>query len=107
MKTLTISPKRLRELIEEELERSLVTEFVDHSSISAVTGAASKLMAAIEAFKDKMKDSAPAAINAATPHLSELERVLEDMVTTPGSYVPVAKREPRTITLSNQGASKK
>ena len=107
MKTLTITQDRLRELINEELEKALVNEFVDHSSISTVTGAASKLLAAIESFKDKVKESAPAAINAVTPHLSELERVLENMVTTPGSYVPVPRKEPRTITLSNQSKDKK
>ena len=97
MKTLTITRRRLHELIDEEIERAVVNEFVDHSSISSVTAATSKLLAAIEQFKEK---APPAAINAVTPHLSELERVLENMMTTPGSYVPVAKKEPRKITLS-------
>jgi len=56
MKTLIITQQRLRELIDEEIEHALVKEFVDHSSISTVTGAASKLLAALEAFKEKMKD---------------------------------------------------
>jgi len=104
MKTLRISQQRLRELISEEIERAVVNEFVDHSSISTVTTATSRLLAAIEQFKEK---APPAAINAVTPHLSELERVLENMMTSPGSYVPVPKREPRTVTLSNQSSDKK
>lgn len=104
MKTLRITQQRLRELISEEIERAVVNEFVDHSSISSVTAATSKLLAAIDGFKEK---APPAALNAVTPHLSELERVLEDMMTTPGSYVPVPKREPRTVTLSQASKDKK
>ncbi len=94
----TQSPKislvRLKQLIGEELQK--VTEQVDHKSISDIVGVASKLLAAVEAFKEK---APPAAVNATTPHLAELERVLENMLSSPGSYVPRVKKEPKRVTL--------
>jgi hypothetical protein len=92
-----ISLLRLTQLIAEELERKRLHEQVDHKSISDIVGVASKLLAAVEAFKEK---APPAAVNATTPHLSELERVLENMLSTPGSYVPKAKKEPKKVSLA-------
>lgn len=91
-----ISLLRLRQLIQEEVERAELEEAVDHKGISSIVAVASKLMAAVEAFKDK---APPAAINAVTPHLAELEKMLESMVSTPGSYVPQPKKEPQRVTL--------
>lgn len=96
MITTKISAKRVRKIINEELERAALNEAVDHKSISAIISVASKLLGAIEGFKEK---APPAAINATTPHLSELEKVLENMVSTPGSYVPQPKKEPKKVTL--------
>lgn len=86
-----ITLPQLRRLIREELK-----EAVDHKSINSVVGVASKLLAAVEQFKEK---APPAAINAVTPHLSELEKVLENMVSSPGSYVPMPKKEPKKVSL--------
>ncbi len=100
MKNLEINEKRLREIVIEEIKASrkpkTVQEAVDHAGISAVVNAASKLLAAVEAFKQK---AAPAAINALTPGLSQLEKTLEDMVSTPGSYVAKLKVEPKKVSL--------
>ncbi len=100
MKNLEISETRLREIVIEELEAShkakTVQEAVDHAGISAVVTAASKLMAAVDGFKQK---APPAAINALTPGLSQLEKTLEDMVSTPGSYVAKPKVEPKKVSL--------
>lgn len=84
----------LRKIIKQEL-RSF-NESVDHNGIKEVVTGASKLLAAIESFKDSAPD---AAINAVTPHLTALEGVLEDMVNTPGSYVTKAKIEPKVVSL--------
>lgn len=90
-----ISIDRLRKIIAEEYETAL-NEQVDHSSIRDIVNVASKLLAAVEAFKEK----APApAINAVTPGLSELEKTLENMVASPGSYVPQVKKEPKRVSL--------
>lgn len=94
MTTPKISLTQLRRLIREEAVA--LTEEVDHKSINSVVGVASKLLAAVESFKEK---APPAAINAVTPHLSQLEKVLENMVSSPGSYVPRPKKEPQKVTL--------
>lgn len=84
----------LRKIVKEELKQ--LREAVDHAAIRDVVTAASKLLESISDFKE----AAPAsAINSVTPHLSELEKVLEDMVSTPGSYVPRVKQEPKTVSL--------
>jgi len=87
----TISLQKLQELIKEEL-----LETVDHKSINSVVGVASKLLAAVETFKEK---APPAAINALTPHLAEIQKNLENMVSSPGSYVPVPKKQPKKVSL--------
>lgn len=94
MTTPKIGLLRLRQLINEELKT--VTEQVDHASAAAIVTAASKLLHAIEGFKEK---ASPAAINAVTPHLGEIEQVLENMVETPGSYVAKPKIEPKKVSL--------
>lgn len=86
--------KDLRRIVNEEL--ALLRERVDHVGINAVVSSASKLLAAIEAFEEAAPSS---AINAVTPHLSELATALEDMVSTPGSYVPKPKIEPKKVSL--------
>lgn len=97
MTTPTITARRLRQIIKEELLQQVdLNEQVDHKSINAVVNVASKLLAAVDQFKEK---APPAAINAVTPHLAELEKVLENMVSTPGSYVPVPKKEPKKVSL--------
>jgi hypothetical protein len=86
---------------------SVVTEAVDHASIRDVVNVASKLLAAVEMFKEK---ASPHAINAVTPHIGTLEKVLEDMVSTPGSYVQKPKVEPKKVSLravKGEGAQKK
>lgn len=86
-----ISRQRLRQIILEE-----ITEAVDHKGINSVIGVASKLLSAIEAFKEKAPAS---AINAVTPHLGHLEKILENMTENPGSYVPRPKQEPKRVSL--------
>lgn len=84
----------LRRIIREEL--TTVNEAVDHAGIRDVVTGASKLLAAVEAFKT----SAPVSVvHAVTPHIDILEKVLEDMVSTPGSYVPKKKLEPKKVSL--------
>lgn len=95
--TTPIKLHRLREIINEEVEAaSALVEFVDHKGISDVVAMASKLLDAIENFKDK---APPAAINAVTPHLSKMEEVLENMVSSPGSYVSAPTKEPQHVTF--------
>lgn len=103
MTTAKINLKNLRRLIQEEMASASVNEAVDHKSINSVVGVASKLLAAVESFKEK---APPAAINAVTPHLSELEKSLENMLASPGSYVPQPKKEPKVVSLKAMKSSK-
>lgn len=73
-----------------------LTEQVDHASMSAVVSSASKLLAAVESFKEK---ASAHAINAVTPGLAELEKTLEAMVSNPGTYVVKPKVEPKKVSL--------
>ena len=98
MTTPKITLHRLRELISEEVQSATSTnESVDHKTIGDVVSIASKLLSSVEAFKEK---APTAAINAVTPHLAALEKALENMLQSPGSYVPVPKREPVHLTLT-------
>ena len=96
-----IGLSRLRQLVKEELSK--VDESVDHKNINSIVGVATKLLAAVEAFKEK---APPAAVNATTSHLGELERVLDDMASFPGSYVPKIRKEPKKVSLSAKKALK-
>lgn len=100
MTTPKINAVQLRQIIQEEIRRQVVGEAVDHKSISSIVAVASKLMAAVDGFKEK---APPAAINAVTPHLAELEKVLENMVSSPGSYVPQPKKVQQKVSLKAQG----
>lgn len=91
-----ISKARLQQLIKEEIEKLRMEETVDHGSIRDIVTVASKLLQAVEGFKTK---APPAAINAVTPHISELEKALENMVSSPGSYVPQPKKVPVKVSL--------
>lgn len=93
-RTPQISLDRLREIVKEEL--AVMNEQVDHAAIKDVVTHASKFLAALEAFK---KNAGPAAINGVTPHLMALEKTLEDMVSTPSSYVTKPKAEPKKVSL--------
>lgn len=104
MTSTGISIERLKKIIREELSVSL-TEDVDHEGIkNAVTGA-SKLLSAVQAFK---QSAPPSALNAVTPHINQLQRVLEDMLSNPGGYVAQPKVEPKKVSLrAVKGESKK
>jgi len=96
MSEAKITNARLREIIKEELAKQQIDEAVDHASMSAVATSASKLLAAVESFKEK---ASAHAINAVTPGLAELEKTLENMVSNPGSYVMKPKVEPKKVSL--------
>lgn len=78
-----ISLPHLQNIIVEEI-KSFVSEQVDHQSIRDVVNGASKLLAAVEDFEENASQS---MTNAVTPHLAEIKKVLENMVSIPGSYV--------------------
>lgn len=83
----------LRRIVREELK---LNESVDHAAIRDIVTDASKLLAAVEAFNSTASESAK---NALIPHIGKIEKVLEDMVSTPGSYVAKPKLVPKKVTL--------
>lgn len=78
-----ITIPQLQKIVYEEIKQSM-REGIDHASIRDVVNAASKLLAALEAFK---KDANGAMTNALVTHIEPMEATLSDMVSTPGSYV--------------------
>lgn len=84
----------LKRIINEEM--SVLSEKVDHSSIKTIVTNASELLEAIESFKEK---AGPTAVSAITPGINQLEQILEDMLSTPGSYVQKSKRLPQKISF--------
>lgn len=96
MTTPQINMQKLRQIIKDEIGQKTVKEAVDHKSINSIVTVASKLLAAVEGFKEK---APPSAINAVTPHLGELEKMLEHMVSNPGSFVPQPKKVPQKVSL--------
>jgi hypothetical protein len=89
-----ISKQRVRELIVEEMHR--LNEDIDHEGIGNVVSAAGKLLGAVKKFRD---DATGQMTHAVTPHLEQLQRVLEDMVQTPGSYVKVVAPKKKIVSL--------
>lgn len=89
-----ISVERVRQIVAEEVRR--VHEDVDHAGISNVVKLAGKVLDAIKKFDDAATGRMKSAV---TPHLDQLHKTLEDMVSTPGSYVDVIKQEPKVVSL--------
>lgn len=97
-----ISKQRVRELIIEEMQK--LSEDVDHEGISNVVSAASKLLGAVKKFKEVATGQ---MTHAVTPHMEQLQRVLEDMIQTPGSYVKVVPPKKKVVALrAVQGETK-
>lgn len=90
----TITEDKLRKMIAEELKN--MHEQVDHEGVRKVVNNASKLLKALESFKG---DATGAMSNALTPHLDAMHKALEDMISTPGSYVDKPKAMAKTVKL--------
>jgi len=90
-----ITLPRLRNIIAEELAASM-QESVDHASIREVVNGASKLLASVEAFRESANVTMS---NSLIPHLDAIALTLEDMVSSPGSYVEKKKAEPQRVSL--------
>lgn len=90
----------IRNLIRSEL--SSLKESVDYSSIKNVVTGAEKLLSAIDAFKSTVPS---AAINAVTPDIDNLKKMLEQMITNPDSYVE--KNNVKKVSLKAVNSSNK
>lgn len=97
--TNKITLPRLQKIISEEIQ-TYISEAIDHESIREIVNGASKLLAAVEAFKST---ASPGMTNAVTPHLAEIEKVLENMVSNPGSYVQKKQNTVKKVSLKPAG----
>lgn len=94
---MSIKLDKVRQIIREELAaKSNLDEGVDHKSIKSVVAAASNLLKAIESFEKS--NLSPEMVNSVGSGLQTLKASLEDMVQTPGSYVP--KPEPKKVVFT-------
>jgi len=89
-----VNLKDLQRIVKEEVQK--LQEQVDHESIKDVVTHASKLLGAIDAFRQVASNH---VVNAITPNLDNIEKTLEDMVNSPASYVVPAKPEPKKVSL--------
>ena len=90
----TIDVDRFREMVREEL--AALREGADHASVHGVVSSASKLMGALEKFKE----SAPAEVTGALSDLLDpLEKRLDHMLDAPRAYVPKLRPEPKRVSL--------
>lgn len=93
-----ISVSMLRDCIVEVLDESNkddLNESIDHDAVKNIVTAASKLLSAVEAFRDSANGSMTSSV---VPQLDQLQGALENMVENPGSYVD--RNEPqKKITL--------
>jgi hypothetical protein len=89
-----ISLTQLRNIIAEEVNNVIIEGDLDHTQVSNVGTAASKLLTALDAFN---KAATGAMVNAVTPHADSIKKVLIQMVETPGAYVD--KNASRKVTF--------
>lgn len=91
MTTPKIQVKQLRQIIREEAKSQAI-----HAAKAAVSTAASKLLGALDEFREK---ATPGALGEATPYIAKLEALLNHMTDAPGSYIQMPKSEPKKVSL--------
>lgn len=88
----------LRKIVKEEL--MLVSEDAKnqatHAAKAAVSGAASKLLGAIDDFQES---ATPAVVSAIAGSLEPLVKLLDHMNDVPGAYIATVKPQPKKVTL--------
>lgn len=90
-----ISRSRLQQIIKEETQAYLAEGGVDHAAIRDIVTVASKLLAVVETFR---KDANGNMLAAVSPQIDQIEKALENMVSTPASYVE-KKLQAQHVTL--------
>jgi len=89
-----LSEKRLREIVTEEL--SVLREKLDHEAVRLIVTESSKLLKAVEQFKETANVT---MTNSVQPHLDELSSTLERMIANPGTYVDKPKPVVKKVTF--------
>ena len=92
-----INLNTLKRIIREEIES--LNEGADHDSASKIMGAATKLLGAIESFKESASEKAKAELGG---NLDGLEQILNRIVAPPMQYVDATKPSAQKVTLKAQ-----
>lgn len=92
-----ISLQTLKKIIQEEVAN--LHEGVDHDTASKVMSAATKLLSAIESFKDNASEKAKAEMGS---NLDSVEQLLNRIVASPMQYVDATKPPAQKVTLKPQ-----
>lgn len=95
-----IGISRLKKIIREEL--SMIHEGEDHDSASKIMSSATKLLSAIETFKETASEKAKAEMGT---NLDGVEQLLNRIVASPMQYVDATKPPTKKITLKPQKSS--
>lgn len=92
-----IGISRLKKIIHEEI--SLLREGEDHDSASKIMSSATKLLSAIETFKETASEKAKAEMGT---NLEGVEQLLNRIVASPMQYVDATKPPAKKVTLKAQ-----
>lgn len=92
-----IGLRQLKEMIKEELE--ILREGDDHDAAVRIMTSASKLLKAIDNFKENSSEKSRSEMGQ---HLEEIEKTLKRIVASPLHYVDATKPAPKKVTLKPQ-----
>ena len=82
-----INLTKIRQIVNEEIKK--IYENQNHEAIKDIVNSASKLLKAIDVFKATAPDMVAASCML---HIDNLEETLNDMISSPGSYVAKEKK---------------
>ena len=88
-----ITLNRLKTIISEEISMLVNEDSSKSDKVAKLVLNASKLMKALEGFRDNVSDMK--AIDAVSPHLDSLLRIMDQMVDHASTYVDDPKVEPK------------
>ena len=91
---------KLKKIIQEEMIS--LHEGMDHDTAAKIMGGASKLLKAIESFKNTASEKVKAEMGS---NLEEVEKLLNRIATSPMQYVDVTKPAARKVSLKSQKSS--
>ena len=95
-----IGLEKLKKIIQEEMLN--LHEGADHDTAAKIMSGASKLLKAIEAFKNTASEKVKAEMGS---NLEEVEKLLNRIADSPMQYVDATKPTARKVSLKSQKSS--
>ena len=93
----SIGLNRLKRIIREELAN--LNEGTDHDSASKIMSGATKLLNALESFKETASEKVKSEMGT---HLDDIEKALKRVVASPMQYVDATQPAAKKVTLKPQ-----